>query len=71
MLMAECNFVDCCRAEIVVDLMREFETEQDKYPFINYVDAARDFDNLESARGFLFKECPLCMVNFTVHDVSI
>ena len=59
--MAECDFEDQCRAQIVLDLMEQIEGEEEKekYPLNYYVDAAHDFENLEAASDFLFKDCPI------------
>ena len=58
MLMAECNFELQERAQLVLDLMEEIEDDED-YPLHYYVDAAHDFTDLEEAKKFLFKECPI------------
>ena len=59
MLMAECEFDDQNRAQMVLELMEEVENDENNYPLHYYVDAAHDFDNLQSASEFLFKECPI------------
>ena len=59
MLMAECDFVDQSRAQIVLDLMEQVEDDENNYPLNYYVDAAHDYENLEDASDFLFKECPI------------
>ena len=58
MLMAECDFDEQCRAQMVLDLMEQVEGDEN-YPLNYYVDAAHDFENLEAASDFLFKECPI------------
>lgn len=59
MLMAECNFDVSNRAQMVLDLMEQVENEESNYPLNYYVDAAHDFEDLQSASEFLFKECPI------------
>ena len=37
----------------------------------HYPDAARDFDDLDSASNFLNKECPICGDTLPIHEVTI
>ena len=57
--MAECEFDEQSRAQMVLDLMEEVENDDNNYPLHYYVDAAHDFADLQSASEFLFKECPI------------
>ena len=57
--MAECDFDEQSRALMVLELMNEVENEDNNYPLNYYVDAAHDFEDLQSASEFLFKECPI------------
>ena len=59
MLMAECEFDDLNRAQIVLDLIEEVENEDNIYPLHYYVNAAHDFADFQSASEFLCKECPI------------
>ena len=60
MLMAECDFVDQSRAQIVLDLMEQVEGDEiSNYPLNYYVDAAHDYKNLKDASVFLLKDCPI------------
>lgn len=59
MLMAECDFDVQDRAQMVLDLMEQVDDDYNDYPLNYYVDAAHDFENLEAASDFLFKECPI------------
>lgn len=72
MLMAECDLSSMEHAEIAFQLMEEYEGDKDQdYPLHYYVDAARDFQDLEEARTFLNKECPLCFDIFPIHEVCV
>ena len=57
--MAECEFDEQSRAQLVLDLMEEVEDDENNYPLHYYVDAVHDFADLQAAREFLFKECPI------------
>ena len=73
--MAECEFDDQNRAQLVLDLMEEVENDDNNYPLHYYVDAAHDFEDLQSASEFLFKECPIqgfCAGDkIPIHEVHI
>lgn len=63
LLMAEYKFKKF-RAEIVLGLIEDHD-----YPLNYYVDAARDFNDLDSARNFLNKECIICGDILPIHEV--
>lgn len=71
--MAEYKFKEKFRAQMVLQLIES--VEQDKYsadyPLNYYVDAAKDFDDLESASAFLNKKCPICGDVYPIHEVCI
>lgn len=70
MLMAECNLTNVDRADVALKLIEEVEEDgMSDYPLHYYVDAARDFPDLESARSFLKKECPICDALYPIHEV--
>ena len=68
--MAEYRYKEKFRAKIVLDLLCEVEYEGGPdYPLNYYLEAARDFKDLESARNFLNKECPICGDLTPIHEV--
>lgn len=69
LLMAEYQFKEKFRAEIVLGLLEEVDGDYD-YPLNYYVDAAKDFDDLKAASAFLNKECPFCGDIKPIHEVS-
>lgn len=73
--MAECEFSEQSRAQMVLDLMEEVENAGNNYPLHYYVDAAHDFTDLQKASEFLFKECPIMGMcagdKIPIHEVSI
>ena len=73
--MAECEFDEQSRAQMVLDLMEEVENDENNYPLHYYVDAAHDFTDLQKASEFLLKECPIggmCAGDkIPIHEVSI
>lgn len=69
MLMGEYKLPSIEKAAMVLDLMNQFEVGEEDYPLSYYIDAARDFSTLEDAERGLFKECPICVVSYPVHEV--
>lgn len=71
LLMAEC-ITSISQAKIVLQLLTEVEGVQDsaKYPLQYYIEAAKDHGDIEKARKFLIKECPLCLLEYPVHEVT-
>lgn len=70
LLMAEYRFREKSRAEIVLGLMNKVEQpDGPDYPLNYYIEAARDFDNLDAASNFLNKECPICFDLTPIHEV--
>lgn len=69
--MAEYKFREKFRAEMVLGLMGQVEGNGGDYPLKYYVDAARDFDSLESAISFLDKECSICYMGYPIHEVRL
>ena len=67
--MAEFKFGTSEQAKIVLGLIENVEVEGANYPLNYYVDAARDFDNIEAALEFLNKECPTCSGLYPIHEV--
>ncbi len=70
--MAEYKFKEKFRAEMVLGLIDRVENTDlhPNYPLHYYLDAARDFNDLDSASNFLKKECPICYEVYPVHEVS-
>ena len=72
LLMTECRFENEETANIVLQLLEEVEGNGDaEYPLQYYIDAAKDHKDLESARSFLIKECEICIMAQTIHEVGI
>jgi len=71
LLMSEFRFHEQKKAKMVLDLIGLVEAEDDDQdnPLHYYVDAAKDFDNLDDALAFLQKDCPLCLGQFAIHEV--
>ena len=68
--MAECRFQEEKAANIVLELLSEVEGNGDvDHPLQYYVDAAKDHKDIESARSFFIKECSICYVEYSVHEV--
>ena len=56
----------------MLQLIEEVEVDETMdYPLNYYVDAAKDFDDLASASNFLNKECPICILQYPIHEVTI
>ena len=73
LLMTECRFDDEEIANIVLQLLEEVEGNGNadvEYPLQYYVDAAKDHKELDKARNFLIKECNICLVEQTIHEVG-
>ena len=69
--MAEYKYKEKFRAEIVLGLLEEVEYDGGPdYPLNYYLDAARDFNDLESAKKFLNQECPICGEMTPIHEVQ-
>ena len=70
LLMAEYKFKGLFRAKMVLSLIDQVEKDtESNYPLNYYVDAARDFDDLDAASNFLNKECPICGDTVPIHEV--
>lgn len=67
--MAEFKFEKESRAKMVLGLIEKVEIGGKEYPLHYYVDAARDFSDIEAALEFLDKECPICMMSYPIHEV--
>ena len=69
--MSEYKFESTERAKMVLELMREVETDEyaQEYPLSYYVEAAKDYKTLEDAKRYLIKPCPICMEVYPVHEV--
>ncbi len=68
--MAEYRFQEKFRAETVLGLIEKVEYEGGPdYPLNYYLEAARDFNDLDSASNFLNKECPICDERTPIHEV--
>ena len=70
--MAEYKFNEKFRAEIVMGLLGKVENFEGcpDYPLNYYLEAARDFNDLDSASNFLNKECPICGEEYLIHEVK-
>ncbi len=69
--MAECTFTEGSAANIVLELLEEVEGEGDvNHPLQYYVEAARDHKEIGKARSFFIKECSICAMDQSVHEVS-
>ena len=68
--MGEFKLPTLTKAGMAVDLMNRVEVDDTiDYPLSYYVDAAKDFSSLEEAERGLIKECPICTLEFPVHEV--
>jgi len=55
---------------MVFELMEEVEGDgHPNYPLGYYVEAAKDYDNIEDARQYLIKPCPICAEEYPIHEV--
>ena len=71
LLMGEYKLDNTEKANMVLDLMAEFE-EDSEYPLSYYIDAAEMFSSLEEAKKDLIdkkKECPICAESYLKHEV--
>ncbi len=71
--MAECMFTEGSAAHIVLELLEEVEGTgggEVDHPLQYYVEAARDHKEIGKARGFFIKECSICYLEQSVHEVS-
>ena len=55
---------------MVFQLMEEVEADGGDYPLGYYVEAAKDYDDIDRARKYLIKPCPICGDQYPVHEVS-
>ena len=56
---------------MVLSLIERVEKGNDvDYPLNYYVDAAKDFNDIDAASDFLNKECPICTATYPIHEVS-
>ena len=71
--MGEYKFENTERAQMVVELMKEVEADEhaQEYPLSYYVEAAKDYKTLDDAKRYLIKPCPICDVDYPVHEVII
>ena len=70
LLMAECRLDSHDRAHMVFELMEEVEGDgRPNYPLGYYVEAAKDYSNIEDARQYLIKPCPICVEEYPIHEV--
>ena len=68
--MAECHLESYERAHIAFQLMEELEEYGGDYPLGYYIEAAKNCDNIEKARIYLIKPCPICGDQYPVQEVS-
>jgi len=68
--MAECRLESHEKAHMVFQLMEEVEADGGDYPLGYYVEAAKDYRDIEKARKYLIKPCPICECQYPVHEVS-
>lgn len=68
--MAECRLESHEKAHMVFQLMEEVEADGGDYPLGYFVDAAKDHKDIEKARKYLIKPCPICECQYPVHEVS-
>lgn len=68
--MAECRLETHEKAHMVFQLMEEVEADGGDYPLGYYVEAAKDYDDIDRARKYLIKPCPICGDQYPVHEVS-
>ena len=67
--MAEYRLDSHKRAHMVFELMEEVEADGQDYPLGYYVEAAKDYDDIEKARQYLIKPCPICVEAYPIHEV--
>ena len=68
--MTECHLESYERAHIAFQLIEELEADGGDYPLSYYIDAAKYYDNIDMARKFLIRPCPICGDQYPVHEVS-
>lgn len=70
MLMGEFKLETMDKAVMVLQLMNKVEVDPTAdYPLSYYIDAAKDYATLEDAEKGLIKECPICYLDWPVHEV--
>ena len=68
--MIECHLESYERAHIAFQLMEEMEEYGEDYPLSYYIEAAKDYNDIDKARKYLIKPCPICGDQYPVHEVS-
>ena len=68
--MAECRLETHEKAHMVFQLMEKAEEDGGDYPLGYYVEAAKDYKDIDEALKYLIKPCPICECQYPVHEVS-
>lgn len=68
--MTECHLESYQRAHIAFQLMEEVEADGGDYPLSYYIEAAKDYNNIDMARKYLIKDCLICGDHYPVQEVS-